>query len=199
MQEYTNRSLDLILKEIIDNSGVLLEDIKYEIIKESKVPGFKKITVKAYTYKDVLISMEDYLNNIFEAMNITFKVEASYLNNRYKVNINVSDGSLVIGSHGSNIQSLETLTAKMLSNKYHNNFKIYLDVNNYRYNREKNLKDLAKNLAKDVVATKMDIKLDPMNSYERRIIHKLLDGFDHVETKSYDDHKQRYIIIHYKK
>lgn len=199
MQEYTNKSLDLILQEIIANCDVLHEDIKYEVISENKVPGFKKITIKAYTYKDVLKSIEDYLTNVFEAMNLTFQVEAIYEQHRYRVNIKVDDGSLVIGSHGSNIQALETLLAKMLSNHYHDNFKLYLDVNKYRFNREKNLTHLAKSLAKEVVATKMDVKLDPMNSYERRLIHKLLDGFEHVETKSYDDHKQRYIIIHYKK
>lgn len=199
MQEYTDRSLDLIFQEIIANNDVLQEDIKYEIIRENKVPGFKKITIQAYTYKDVIQSMETYLTSIFEALQVTFTMNINYNKDRYSAYIKVNDGSLVIGSHGSNIQALEVLTAKMLNNQYHNNFKIYLDVNKYRYNREKNLKDLARNLAKDVVATKMDIKLEPMNSYERRIIHKLLDGFEHVKTKSYDDHKQRYIIIHYQK
>lgn len=129
------------------------------------------------------LKVEDYRLNIFAE-------EEEII----RINIWSESGGFLIGSNGENLKELEYLLKIFLQQK---NFskKIILDINNYRKNREEKLKELARNLAHQVSLTKKEIKLPPMNAYERRIIHLELATNPNVITESVGEEPNRHLII----
>ena len=103
--------------------------------------------------------------------------------------------SILIGKDGKTLSSLMLIVKQMLSVKYNIYPHISLDVENYKEKQEKRLIRLAKQIAREVIKTKVDVKLDNMNSYERRIIHNTLTNNKYVTTISEGEEPNRHVII----
>ena len=88
--------------------------------------------------------------------------------------VHEDDRGLVIGRNGKNLKALTIVTSQHILNELGKNFKFIIDINSYKEKREKSLEYLAKKVAREVANTKIEAKLDSMNSYERRIIHNTL-------------------------
>ena len=110
----------------------------------------------------------------------------------------ISDNnSILIGKEGRTINALQLILRQTL-NKYGLNIKVNLDVSNYKANKVKNIEYEIKKLARNVLDTKVEAKLDPMNSYERRVVHTVISEFEFLETESFGEEPERYVIIRYK-
>ena len=107
--------------------------------------------------------------------------------------------ALLIGKNGKNLKALSTIVSGYLNTELGKNYKFMIDVNEYKEKREKTLERLAKNIAKEVAQTKIEAKLDSMNSYERRIIHNILTNNKKVYTESEGEEPNRYVVIKPKK
>ena len=105
-----------------------------------------------------------------------------------------NDG-LLIGKNGKNLKAISFYTGLHINKELGKNFRFLIDVNDYNKKREKRLESLAKRTAKEVAKTKIEAKLDPMNSYERRIIHNALTNFKNVYTESEGEEPNRYVVI----
>ena len=97
--------------------------------------------------------------------------------------------------HGKTLNALQRLIKLTIQNKYNENIKIRVEISNYRKNQEDQLKRKIKKIAKDVIKTKMDIKLDPMNSYQRRIVHEVIKEYSELKSESIGESPNRYIVI----
>ena len=128
-------------------------------------------------------------------LEVTF--ESRIRNEQICVKMYSDNNSILIGKDGKTLSALMTIVKQMLSNKYSIHPHIILDVENYKEKQEKRLERLAKNIAREVVKTKVDVKLDNMNSYERRIIHNILSENDKVTTISEGEEPNRHVIIKY--
>ena len=197
MAQYTGKNLNDILENIAQEQGVAKEDIVYQVIDQSGFAMFSKTTIEAYTEKDCMNDIKQYLMDVLEAMELEAEVSVDHVDNEYLVKINTNKNGLIIGANGKNLYALETLTKQVLANKYHHRFYIKLDVNNYFKDKEQKLIKMAYRLAADVGRTKMDLKLDPMPNYDRKVIHRVLKDVHYVDTKSYGEGKERHLIIHY--
>ncbi|MDR1781640.1 MAG: KH domain-containing protein [Bacilli bacterium] len=197
MAQYTGKNVDDILETIALEQGVNKEDIVYKVIDQSGFAMFSKTTIEAYTDNDCMNDIETYIKNVFDAMEIAADINVNHDEDDYIVNINTDKNGLVIGVNGKNLYALELLTKQALSNKYHHRFFIKLDVNNYFKDKEQKLARMAHKWAAEVGRTKMDLKLDPMPNYDRKVIHKVLKDVHYVDTKSYGEGKDRYLVIHY--
>lgn len=197
MKKYTGKNLEQVLNDICVQQDVERDEIEYKIIDQSGFSIFSKIEIEAFTYKDCIESINDYLISVLEAMDFDVEVEIKYDNNDYYVNINTDNNGLIIGVNGKNLYALETLTRQALSNMYHKRFFITLDVNDYFKEKEEKLKRFAFKIAAEVGKSKIDAKLDPMPNYDRKVIHKVLKEVHYVNTKSYGDGKNRHLIVHY--
>ena len=102
---------------------------------------------------------------------------------------------LLIGKNGKNLKALSILTSQHLLNELGRNFKFIIDINSYKEKREKSLESLARRIAREVANTKVEAKLDSMNSYERRIIHNALTNSKTVYTESEGEEPNRYVVI----
>ena len=130
-------------------------------------------------------------------MNIEITTEIREVENSYNVKLVSNNNAILIGKDGRTITAIQTLLRKSIENELHFPVKVNVDVANYK---EKNLRRKAfeiKKIAYEVQKTKVDVSLEPMNSYERREIHNMIDQIPNVTTESIGEGKERHIVIKY--
>ena len=190
------------LEELIDNTLTELELTPEDVIittEEIKGSLLKKTSykIKVYELKSIQEYVKEYLKTLTELMGLEVTFESRIRNEQICVKMYSDNNSILIGKDGKTLSALMTIVKQMLCNKYSIHPHIILDVENYKEKQEKRLERLAKNIAREVVKTKVDVKLDNMNSYERRIIHNILSENDKVTTISEGEEPNRHVIIKY--
>ena len=152
---------------------------------------------------DVNLTLEGkkYLENILKALNIGYQIEARSIGNEQQIHymIDSYENSLLIGVKGKTLDALQVLIRNLISVYSKENIVTTVDIGGYRTNRTHQLEILATKSAKEVVKTKAPLKLKPMNSYERRIIHEKLSEWRDVYTESEGEGENRAIVIKPKK
>ncbi len=173
--------------------------IDLAIIKEKKgLLGIGGTTVYLATPNvNLVIAGKEYLENILLDLGIECKTEFRTLDNGMQIfyNLETDENSLLIGREGRNLAALQFLLRGYLTQFTDSKIIVNLDIGGYHGNRTKQLEILATKTAKDVAKTKIPVKLDPMNSYERRIIHTKLAEWNDVETISEGEGPDRALII----
>ena len=110
-------------------------------------------------------------------------------------NIVSDNNSILIGKNGRTIEALQSITNQVVYNELNLYYRFVIDVSDYRQNRDKRIEKMAKMTAKEVAKSKCPIKLDPMNSYDRRIVHNALTNSNDVTTFSEGEEPYRCIVI----
>lgn len=150
------------------------------------------------TEENVINVIKEFLEGLFKLYNISGSVEGKVLNDDLYIKVNGEELGVLIGYHGDTLEALQSIINNIIKNKnLEYRKKIFLDIENYREKREDSLRALAQKMASKVLSIKKSLKLEPMNSYERRIIHECLCGIDHISTHSEGDEPNRYLIIDY--
>ena len=186
-------------EEAISNALIDLNTKQDEVIiieKETKKTLFnKKIEVFAITKSELNKEIKDFLYKIVKDMGFDCNIETKTRDTQLIYNIISSTSSVLIGKNGKTIDALQTLASQMVSTKYNTFYKFTVDVNDYKNQRKSRLEKLAKYTAKDVAKSKQPVSLEPMNSYERRIIHNVLTNSKDVITQSEGEEPNRYVVI----
>ena len=185
--------LNLALYELNVNKDDVIfceKEIKTGLFKTKKIELsiIKKIDIE----EDLIEKIKNILNDM--SINI-INIDTYYKNNTFYINLKTDNDSLIIGKNSKNLKALTTIIIKYLKNNELNEFKFVLDVSNYKKHKEKKLIFLAKNVAKEVLKTGIEVNLDPMNSYERRIVHNALSNFKNIVTESSGEEPNRYVVI----
>lgn len=176
-----------------------LQYIKITAVKENK--GF--LGIGASTLYEALLEVnlalegKKYLDNIFQSLEIDVKTEFRSLNEGTEIyyQIQSKENALLIGRDGKTLDAIQTLLKTYLHNYTDEKLTVSLDIGQYKQNRKKQLEILATKLAKEVAFTRVEVHLDPMNSYERRIIHTKLAEWRDVYTESEGEGENRQIVI----
>lgn len=142
-----------------------------------------------------------FLAEVFTAMKIEAKISVAYDHQENIVNINIEgdDMGILIGKRGQTLDSLQYLTSLVINKETSSYLKVKLDTENYRERRKETLENLAKNIAYKVKRTKRSVSLEPMNPYERRIIHSALQADKFVDTHSEGEEPYRRVVVTLKK
>lgn len=178
LQEIEN---NLFIKELESTKGGLFKS--------------KKVEIEVIEKREVVKYIKEYLIKILKAIGLTVNIEIKNKEEVPKYIIFSDNDALLIGKNGKNLQALSTIVIQHLNKELGFNYKFVLDVNEYKEKREKSLENLARKIAKEVANTKIDVKLDSMNSYERRIIHNTLTNNKKVYTESEGEEPNRYVVI----
>jgi spoIIIJ-associated protein len=173
--------LDVYDNEIIYNEYQEEDLYKMDVVKKDDIKKF----------------INEYLSNILKEMNITSKIDIEELDNVFKVKMYSDKNSLLIGKDGRTLASLQTLLRQTISNSINFNIKINLDASNYKAKKEQYFERDIKKILNEVMTTKSETKLDPMNSYQRRIVHSLASDYYNLETESFGEEPERYVVIKY--
>lgn len=172
------------------------------LIEEEIIPGklFKssKCLLKVISYKEILDFLKNYLEQLSKLMQIPWQQEIRFHDDSIQVLI-ISEkyNPIIIGKEGKNLDSLQYLIRQTLFVQTGVAIRVNVDIANYKKNKVSRLEQEVKKIVKDVILTKEDVSLDPMNSYERRIIHTMIQDMDKVETESIGEGKYRHIVIKY--
>ncbi len=190
------KELETVLNSLLEENNLKLDDVVYtHTLKKGKLFQGSIVEVSLYLKKDIIEEIKEYLNNILHYWDLEVNFEVSINEDRTVIKMYSNNNPILIGKNGGTIKALEALVRQMLQVKYGIRYKISLDVENYKAKKEKNLERMAIQLAKEVVKTKMEIKLDNMTSYERRIIHNCLTNFKGVKTESEGEEPNRHVVI----
>lgn len=175
-------------------------------VTEKKI-GVKKETITkkneqlpANTNTDMIIgAAEKFLQDIFKHMNLNVKIESKELEEGQMLNLYGENLGVLIGKHGQTLDALQYLVNLAANRHQRQRIHFIIDVENYRGRRTETLQNLAKTLADKAVRLNQDVRLEPMNRHERKVIHTALQDNDSVSTYSVGEDPSRYIIISPKK
>lgn len=175
------------------------KEIKPEPKKEEvKAPAEKKEEpVKKETAPGKVISAEDFLKDVFKAMDM--EVEIKVTENKEDKSLDIEllgdDMGVLIGKRGQTLDSLQYLVS-LVVNKYSDEYiRVKIDTENYRERRKETLENLARNIAYKVKRTRKAVSLEPMNPYERRVIHSALQNDRYVTTHSEGEEPYRRVVV----
>lgn len=197
---FTGKSLEEVRKLAADSFGVDEEKIDFEIIEEPKKGIFGKIKgeakVKAVYNPTRTEIAVNYLQNIISNLNIKCNIISEEKEGFTLINIEGDTIGTIIGRRGETLDSLQYLTS-MIANKDSDDYhRIVLDSNGYREKRKNTLIELAEKVSKSVIRTGRSSALEPMNPYERRIIHAKVSEIEGVYSRSIGEEPHRKVIIY---
>ena len=173
------------------------EDEMFYNIQEEKVGLLKKkkYIMNIILKSEVLEYAKNLLNEIITGMGSNVQIETQRKENFLKLTLHSEDSSILIGKNGRTLASLQNIVRQSILNKTGVSANVILDVENYKVKREKNLEFLAKKIAKEVEKTGVEVKMDSMNSYERRIVHNIISKNKNVTTLSEGEEPNRYVVV----
>ena len=203
--EISAKTVDDAITEAIIKLGTTHDKIEYEVIEKGSA-GFlginrKDAVIRARRKNDTNDNIRDFLESVFKAMGltVTIQIEKEEDSNVVNVDLKGDDMGVLIGKRGQTLDSLQYL-ANRVANKHQEGYvRVKLDTENYRARREETLRHLAKNIAHKVKRNRRPVALEPMNPYERRIIHSALQSDPYVMTHSEGEEPFRKVVITLKK
>lgn len=161
----------------------------------------KPAIIKARKVLTVTDMAEEFLKDVFATMNMEVTMTSSMDEEEKCLNIDLAgaDMGVLIGKRGQTLDSLQYLVSLIINKESEEYLRVKLDTENYRERRKATLESLARNIASKVKRTKRPVSLEPMNPYERRIIHSALQNDKYVVTRSEGDEPYRHVIVSLKK
>ena len=198
MEKYTfsEKTEEEALETALNELNVSKDDILYET-KEQKGGLFKgkKVEIIVTKKSDINEFIKDTVSKIVTDMGFDVKIETKVRDGILNLTLHSDNNNLLIGRDGKNMNALSTVVKQIIQNELGIYYKFNLDVGEYKLKQQKNLERMAKRVAREDAKSKVEVKLDPMNSYERRIIHNILNDDRYVYTESVGEEPNRCVVI----
>lgn len=206
-KEYKGKNVDEAITNACIDLGIETAKLEYEVIEKGSNGflgiGSKPAIIKAKKNQSVEDIAREFLNKVFTAMELTVKIDIKIVENEKEniVNINIigEDMGILIGKRGQTLDSLQYLVSLVINKESEKFNRVKLDTENYRERRKATLENLARNISLKVKRIKKPVALEPMNPYERRIIHSALQNDKFCTTKSEGDEPYRHVVVMLKK
>lgn len=194
-QTFTGKTKEEAIKLATTGLNANIDEIIIIDKRDKKGLFNKKYEIEAITKYDLHNEIKNFLLTTVKNMGIEAKIEVKTRDDSPIFNLITSEGSILIGKNGRTIEALQILALHMLEKDTNSYYRFTVDVNDYRQKRRARLEKLAKLTAKDVAKTKQEAKLEPMNSFDRRIIHNILTNSKDVYTESIGEEPNRCVVI----
>lgn len=155
----------------------------------------KKVKINVIEKQDVIDYVKKFLIDITKKMGIITNIEIKKREDMVNFVLYSDNNALLIGKNGKTLEAITIITRQMLLKELNQTFHFMIDVEEYKLKKQNDLERLAKRTAREVATTKIEAKLDPMNSYERRLVHNALTNHKNVYTESMGEEPNRYVVI----
>ena len=203
-KEYKGKNVDEAITNACIDLGIEAAKLEYEVIEKGSNGflgiGSKPAIIKAKKNQSVEDIAREFLNKVFTAMELTVKIDIeNEKENIVNINIIGEDMGILIGKRGQTLDSLQYLVSLVINKESEKFNRVKLDTENYRERRKATLENLARNISLKVKRIKKPVALEPMNPYERRIIHSALQNDKFCTTKSEGDEPYRHVVVMLKK
>lgn len=203
--EVTGKTVEDARTEALIKLGTTSDQIEVEILEKGSYGflgiGSKPAVIRVrrkFTMEDCV---RDFLTQVFDAMDLTVEISVEVEEDNHTVNVELKGDEMgvLIGKRGQTLDSLQYLTSLALNRHTDEYVKVKLDTEDYRKRRKETLENLAKNIAYKVKRTKRPVSLEPMNPFERRVIHSTLQNDKYVSTHSEGEEPHRHVVVTLKK
>lgn len=198
--EKTGKTVQEAISLALEELGTDIDHVDIEVVEEGGkgilgLIGSKVARVRVAMKESSSEKAVKFLSSIFDKMNLDAEIDAEENDESITINIKGKDSGIIIGRRGETLGALQYLTSLVVNKDGGSYKRVELDIENYRAKREETLVKLANRLAERVVKYKKNIVLEPMNPYERRIIHSSLQNNKYVETYSIGSEPNRKVVI----
>lgn len=199
--EVSAKTVNDAVTDALVRLGVTSAQLEYEVISEGSTGflgfGSKPAVIKVRKKYSPEESVREFLNQVFEAMKLEVEILIDYdeENGLMEVEFKGEEMGVLIGKRGQTLDSLQYLTNLAVNKQTDHYVKVKLDTEDYRKRRKETLENLAKNISYKVKRTKRPVALEPMNPYERRVIHSALQNDRFVSTHSEGEEPYRHVVV----
>lgn len=206
-KEYKGKSVEEAITNACVDLGIAANQLDYQVVEKGSSGflgiGSKSAVIKAKKNESIEEIATEFLNKVFQAMELTVKIdmqmEEGEKENTININVIGDDMGILIGKRGQTLDSLQYLVSLVVNKESDKFNRVKLDTENYRERRKATLENLAKNISLKVKRIKKPVALEPMNPYERRIIHSTLQNDKYCTTKSEGEEPYRHVVVLLKK
>lgn len=199
--EFSAKTVNDAITEACQKFGVTSDKLDYEVMEEGSNGflgiGSRPAVIKATVKNSVEDNAKNFLKDVFGAMNLTVAVSVKYdeIERNMDIDLSGDEMGVLIGKRGQTLDSLQYLVSLVVNKGEEEYIRVKVDTENYRQRRKETLENLAKNIAYKVKRTKRAVSLEPMNPYERRVIHSTLQNDRYVTTHSEGDEPFRRVVV----
>ena len=203
--EFSAKTVEDALTEASISLGIPSNELEYEVIEKGSTGflgiGSKNAVIKVRKKFSVEENVKEFLNSVFKAMNMEVEiiVKVDEVDKLIDIELKGDDMGILIGKRGQTLDSLQYLTNLAVNKHSENYYKVKVDTEDYRKRRKETLENLAKNISYKVKRTKRAVELEPMNPFERRVIHSALQNDKFVTTHSEGEEPYRHVVVTLKK
>ncbi len=199
------KTVDDAVTEALIKLGATSDQIEYEVVEKGSA-GFlgiarKDAVIKVRKKCTVDDNIKGFLNKVFDAMNLEVEIIITKQENSNNIDVELKgpDMGVLIGKRGQTLDSLQYLTNLAVNKNSEEYVKVKIDTEDYRKRRKETLENLARNIAYKVKRTKRPVSLEPMNPFERRVIHSALQNDRFVTTQSEGEEPYRHVVVKLKR
>lgn len=197
--ETAGKTVDDAIEAALKQLGAEMDDVEVTVLEEGSKGlfgiGSRQARVQVRLKPDPAEEGICFLESVFEKMNVDVDIEKYEDEESVLFKISGKDSGIIIGRRGETLDALQYLTSLVVNKSSKKYMRVTIDIENYREKREETLARLARRLADKVVKYRRNISLEPMNPYERRIIHSTLQNNEYVETYSVGEDPNRKVVI----
>ena len=198
---FTGKTVDDAINKAIVELRISSDLLDFEVEDKGAAGilgiGARPAVIRARVKDSVDGNAEAFLQDVFRSMNMDVTVVSEYNEDEHTLNIDLQgdDMGILIGKRGQTLDSLQYLTSLVVNKKTEEYVRVKLDIENYRERREETLENLARSISAKVRKSHKPIVLEPMNPYERRIIHSCLQNDRYVVTSSEGEEPYRHVVV----
>lgn len=196
--EYEGKTKEEALEKCLSELKCEQEDLylRSEFI-EGKLFKSAKYIVYALKKQEVLEFIKNYIKEFAQLIQIPIDCEVLKKEDSYQVTLVSDQNAILIGKEGRTLNALQLLIKQAIKKETQLNIKLNIDASNYKLKKLKGLERQIRELAHEVLESKIDVSLDPMNSYERRLVHSMISEYKNLQSESIGEGRERHIIIKY--
>lgn len=197
--KYEGKNNEELLIDALTELKVTRDDVYFkQTTEEGKLFKAKKYIIEIIKKEDVINYIKKYINEFANKFGVKINSEVRESDGIINVMLVTENNALLIGKDGKNIDAIQILLRQAVCNQTNQNIKVLVDISGYKNKKNKNLEFEIKKICKEVLNTKVEVKLDPMNSYQRRIVHTVVSEFSNLKSESIGEAPNRYTVISYK-
>lgn len=203
--EISAKNVDDAITQATVQLGITSDQLEYEVLDKGSTGflgiGSKNAVINARKKFSIDENVVEFLSSIFDAMKMEVEILVAVNEEEHIIEVELKgdDMGILIGKRGQTLDSLQYLTNLAINKHSDEYYKVKIDTEDYRKRRKETLENLAKNIAYKVKRTKRPVSLEPMNPFERRIIHSALQNDRYVTTHSEGDEPYRHVVVTLKK
>ena len=193
--EFTGKTYE----EAVNKAKIELQELEENLIittkEEKKTLLSKKVEIEVIEKREVKEYLKKIIKSLLKDMGFEIDLEITVNNDTPTYRLYSTNDALLIGKDGKNLKALTTVVNAILTKEINTNYRFLIDVSDYKEKNDRRIESLAKRLAREVKMTKVEVKMDSMNSYQRRLVHNILNNNKYVYTESVGEEPNRCVVI----